>query len=221
MVKKQLPAELREKETEQERNLRYERQKKENTRKAREERKKEKEENRESDRRLFFLYKTLKTLGYTHKQIGKAIGVSEQSISWMFSVKDDCRLSMAQKILEHVGYNLQVKLNRKETPKISYLDAKGGNNNGVKFVIEGDIVEKKTETRFPYYIQDCTPDKRLYFLAEYIKEITSSLPEISKKTNLEMTIIRYMFTQDDLKISQIYKIASRTDAEIVWKINKI
>ena len=207
-------------ETEESRLLRYSRQRKENERLAREARKREIRENRRSDRRLFFIIKTISSLRLTQKEIAARIGKTQQTLSWAFSVKDDCRLSLAQQIMNCMGYSLGVWIKR-DAPKNSIKDRRSGCNKGTVFVIEGEIVEDYPFKRFPDYIRNCNPDRRLYFLAEYLMEIGDGTKEITRKTNLDLTSIRHMFMQDDVKISQIFNIARRTGGVIVWTINKL
>ena len=203
---------------------RYRQNKKNKEQQERGKRKEEKLTNKASDRRLAFLINVFQTLGYSTKRVGVLAGVSQQLLSWYFSVKDDCKLSMAQRLLDAIGYILDVKL-RKEDTEIATLNLeckKEGNNNGVRFTIEGDLQEdlKWKDPYIPAYIQECDKTKRMYFLANYLTSLKMGVVEFCKACGIDPTSLRYIFDMDDCKISQIFKIAKGTGAEIVWEIKR-
>lgn len=211
-------------ETPDEKIERYRQNKKNKEQQERGKRKEEKLTNKASDRRLAFLINVFQTLGYSTKRVGVLAGVSQQLLSWYFSVKDDCKLSMAQRLMEAIGYNLGVKFKKGNT-EIVTLDLgnkKEGNNNGVKFTIEGDL-QKDLKWKDPYipaYIQECDKNKRMNFLANYLTSLKMGVVEFCKACGIDPTSLRYIFDMDDCKISQIFKIAKGTGAEIVWEIKR-
>ena len=212
-------------ETEQEKKLRYSQRKAEVAKRERELRAQEKRENRENDRRLAFLANTIRAMGYTKSEIAAKIGLTQQALSWIFSVKDDCKLSLAKEILDSIDLTLSVEIRKQEIAKTTSLKLqqnKSGKNQGVPFVIEGDIIDTPFGNTYsiPSYISKCPEDSNMYFLAKHIIESQVPTNEILKNTDLDYTGLRYIFTKDDIRISHIYQIARSTGGEIVWKINR-
>lgn len=222
VVNKRLPKEFREKESPEERAIRYKEKKKQNEKRARELRKQEKLQNAENKRRLYFLAKTVKALGYNYKQIALKMGLTQQTMTWIFSVKDDCKLSMAENILDAIGFNLGVEIKNSNKKYISKEETTGGTESGVKYTIEGDIVsiQKELGQPMPEYIREINPEARMCFLADYFKSLGFRITDLSNKIEINLTGIRYIFVHDDIKISQIYQIAGKTGGEVIWKINK-
>lgn len=219
-----LPKEERMKETPEARKERYLKNKKENESQARLQRRKEVADNETSNRRLSFLSNIFHATGYSKNQIAKLCGTTQQAMSWYFSVKDDCRLSQAEAFLDAIGLKLTAILSKdsKGKPPVDLGDKKYGKNSGVKFSIEGDFSEaiKWTNPKMPSYVNDCTPDKRMYFLATYLPTVGLGITEMMERCEIDLTSLRYIFVQDDIKISQIFSIAKGTGGEIKWKVDK-
>ncbi len=212
------------KETPEERIARYRQNKKNKEQEEREKRREEKLANKASDRRLVFLVNVFQTLGYTTKKVGEIAGISQQLLSWYFSVKDDCRLSVAQHLMDSIGYNLGVKFKKEDTEivTIDLGNKKEGNNNGVRFTIEGDI-QKDLKWKNPYipaFIQECNKSKRMNFLANYFTSLKLGVLEFCQACGMDPTSLRYIFMKDDCRISQIFDIAKGTGGEIIWEINR-
>ena len=221
--KTEIAPEKREKMLE-ERKERYAKTKKETDRRERDNRKKEVEENRVADRRLSFLKSIFKTLGYTQAKIAELIGTTQQAMSWYFSVKDDCRLSQAEEFLKVIGYSLKVEIkNKKRIVKKTPISLNEGQNQGVRFRIEGDFKDllRWSGRPKPYYLEKCSPDARMYWLAQYILLLNEPITQLMQRCEIDMSSLRYIFTKDDIKISQIFQIAGKTDGQISWKVNKL
>lgn len=219
----EIAPENREKMLEQ-RKARYAKTKKETDQRERENRKREIEENRVTDRRLSFLINIFKTLGYTQAKIAELVGTTQQAMSWYFSVKDDCRLSQAEQFLNVIGYSLKVEIiNQKTTVKKTQRPINEGENQGVRFRIEGDFedVLRWNGRSRPNYLEKCTPNTRMYWLAQYILQLNEPITELMSQCEIDLSSLRYIFTKDDIKISQIFQIARTTKGQINWKVNKI
>lgn len=210
-------------ESPEERKERYRKNKQESLKKDRENRKKEIEENRVPDRRLSFLQNVFKTLGYTQAKIAELTGTTQQALSWYFSVKDDCRLSQAERFLDVIGYTLKVNIrNPQKQPKIETKTPNEGQNKGVKFHIQGDFAEMASWNGRPKpaYLENCQREARMFWLAQYIQSLNEPITEMMRRCGIDLTCLRYIFVKDDIKISQIFKIASGTDGQIYWNITK-
>ena len=59
----------------------------------------------------------------------------------------------------------------------------------------------------------------MYWLAQYIQSINLPIVELMARCEIDPTSLKYIFVKDDIKISQIYKIAKGTEGEISWKVN--
>ena len=222
---KRIPKEVRDAETPEEKKQRYQRNKTEKEKAARKKRREEVANNDTSNRRLSFLTNIFHATGYNMNKVAKLTGTTQQAMSWYFSVKDDCRLSQAEGFLKAIGLSLGVSIVRSDKPgnKINLIEKKFGSNSGVKFTIEGNFADsvKWTNPKMPAYVNDCTKDKRMYFLAVYLPTVGLGITEIMNRSEIDMTSLRYIFVQDDIKISQIFDIAKATGGEIKWEINTL
>ena len=189
-----------------------------------EEKNKRKEEIKDKqilNRRLSFLTNLIYSNGYDMKRIAQKIGTTQQALSWNFSVKDNCRLSLAQKIVDALGYSLHVKLKHDKDLRKPTVKEISGTNDGVRFVMEGNATQeiRAVNPKMPYYVNECTPDKRMHWLAEYLPTLATPITELCKSCEMDLSSLRYIFVKDDIKISQIFQIAKATGAEISWIIN--
>lgn len=193
----------------------YGRTKRENEERKRAERRSENEEGRTEERRLAFLANIYKTLGYTQETFAEKCGISPQLMSWYMAVTDDCNLTRLEQMLGGVGLGVRVRLEgRTESPV-----RKEGSGNGVRYRIEGSFENLRAPSELPGYVTACTPDKRLYFLREFIEGTRLSLAQFARRCGIDSTSIRYYFSRDDVKVSVLYKIAKANGADIVWSIN--
>jgi len=208
-------------ETPEQRQARYRQNQKNREAHVREERKREVAQNQTKDRRLSFLVSVITALGYKLSQVGRMCGFSQQSISWMFGVVDDCLLSKAEKLLGAVGITLKVRIKKEGSVPPRSPKPKSGSNKGVKFRIEGRFAEEVhlTNPKMPDYVNNCTPSDRMYFLALYLPTCGMPITSLMKKCGIQMASLSYIFTHDDIKISQLFKIAKATGGEIVWKVD--
>ena len=191
--------------------------------KEREKRKLERQFNSVQDRKLAFLTNIIYSSGLDMKKVAAKIGTTQQALSWCFSVKDDCRLSRAEEIVNAVGYKLQVSIKKGQNNAPAKVETKlTGNNNGVRFTIEGADAGKiiNYNPKMPEYVNLCPSGARMYWLAQYLPSVGTSITEMMNNCELDLTSLRYIFVKDDIKISQIFQIAKGTGGEIVWKITK-
>lgn len=224
MVKsKRAPAEIRQNETDGQRKSRYAKTKQQTEKAAREERQKEKLENTTADRRLSFLTDTIYSYGYNKSKIAKLLGESQQYLAWHFSVKDDCRLSQAEQILAVMGLELKVELKKDNVAHVPVrqFNKVEGQNTGVKFTIINQTSKQITQhnTTMPDYVNNCPPEARMYFLAQYLPNVKIPITALCNQCEIDMSSLRYIFQKDDIKISQIFQIAKGTGGEIRWKIS--
>ena len=221
---KRAPEEVRQSETAEQRKSRYAKTKQQTEKAAREKRQKEKLENTTADRRLSFLTNIIYSYGYNKSKIAKLLGESQQYLAWHFSVKDDCRLSQAEQILSVMGLELKVELVNNKTVQtpIRHFKKAEGENTGVKFTIINQTAKQITlqNTAMPDYINNCPPDARMYFLAQYLPNVKIPITELCNRCEIDMPSLRYIFQKDDIRISQIFQFAKGTGGEILWKISE-
>ena len=188
--------------------------------KAKSERKKEKEENRENERRLAFLHTLIKSRGLTLKAVAERLGVTQQLLTWIFSIRDDCRLSMAQDIASAIGYRLTIELTKGTAmPRDSSFQSSGGVSVRVQ-IDQEDIILGRANP-LPEYIRNCKPEDRMYFLASYIDGINKPITKLCQTMRTDMSTLKYIFVNDDAKVAKLYEIAQTTGGKITWKLSKL
>ncbi len=187
--------------------------------KAKSERKKEKEENRENERRLAFLHTLIKSRGLTLKAVAEKLGVTQQLFTWIFSIRDDCRLSMAQGIAAAIGYRLGIEFTKDAAmPSDSSFQSSGGVN--VRVQIDQDDIILGRANPLPKYVRNCKPEDRMYFLACYMDSINKPITKLCQTMQTDMSTIRYIFINDDVKVSKLFQIAQTTGGKITWKLSR-
>ena len=112
--------------------------------------------------------------------------------------------------------------NPQKQPKIETKTPNEGQNKGVKFHIQGDFAEMASWNGRPKpaYLENCQREARMFWLAQYIQSLNEPITEMMRRCGIDLTCLRYIFVKDDIKISQIFKIASGTDGQIYWNITK-
>ena len=183
------------------------------------ERKKEKEENRENERRLAFLHTLIKSRGLTLKAVAEKLGVTQQLLTWIFSVRDDCRLSMAQNIAAVIGYRLEIEFTRYPV-LLSDTSFQSCNGVSVRVQIDQDDIILGRVNPLPEYVRNCKPGDRMYFLACYIDGMNMPITKLCQSMETDMSSIRYIFINDDIKVSKLFQIAQSTGGKITWKLSK-
>ena len=208
-------------ETPVQRKARYRENKRTKETRERAARRREVAENRTVNRRLSFLSSIIRASGLTLTQVSRMCGMSQQSISWIFSVVDDCALSKAEKILDAIGIRLSVMIKRDGRVPVILAGRESGINDGVKFRIEGNLASavRLTSPKMPAYVNSCIPEDRMYFLATYLPTCGMRITDLMTACDIDMSSLRYIFDHDDIKISQIFDIARATGGVIIWKID--
>lgn len=176
-------------------------------------------------KRLSFLKELVKSQGVTQKELANRLGVTPQRVNMIFGKEDDCFLARACEIAEAVGYKLSVELlpseNRPEEEPVT-INLQDYQYEGVAVKIKGDVqVKNKPAYSYPSYISDCPKDKRLYFLACFIKEVNIPLFQICGELGLSSSAFNYTFKNDNILVSNIHKIASTYHMDVVWSIEKL
>ena len=208
----------------EEKKAEYKKTRQDNVRKKKESRKLEKEEGRTGERRLAFLFDIVHSYGLTFKQVATMIGMSPDVLYWYNSTSDDCKLSIAEKILNALGLTLSVKLEKRPTPAVIMEKEIGSESEGshgkVMTRVEGflQFPAISRNLRYPQYLEEVMPDRRLYFLKEAIIKSHLSIAKFSQRVGIDSTCIRYYFQRDDIIISSIYKVAAGLNCNIIWKV---
>ena len=204
-------------ETPEDRNKRYRERKKANERRKREQRREEVDSGRVGERRLAFLVDIYTSLGYTQQSFAEACGISAQLLNWYISVTDDCPLSRLETMMGKVGLSISVRLDPAQVGKIQRTFSR----NGSKYRIEGSFEGVTAKSLLPEYITTCGPERRLHFLRTFIEDSNMTVPVFCKRCEMDMTVLRYYFNRDDMKLSILYGIAEHTGAELVWTVNPL
>ena len=169
---------------------------------------------------LGFLWKIIYLMGFVPSTFAKACGISQQ-LMHHYRTSDDCYLSTAQHMLSRVGISISPSLtslknkNRdsEEDEDRLRLLAKGPN-----YSIIGQIPTGKD--RAPKYIRDsAASDSRLSFLSRALVKLSER--EICTRTGLKRGKLIWIFRQDDIHISDLYRIASSMGLEVIWKASEL
>lgn len=197
--------------------------------KNREKRKQEALNGTKQNRHLAFLYNVMVARGHNMSSLAKLMGCTQQSLHWIFNVRDDCKISRAEEILDALGLNLKVRLKRETDDnlqakmRIQELKEKKFNSNGVENSITGDFIELNEPVRpvkVPDYILNCPKDARLRFLADYFIDLEIGLKQFENMMGFSNSYLLAAITRDDMLISQVFTIAEKTGGQIVWEINR-
>ena len=164
---------------------------------------------------LGFLWKIIYLMGFVPSTFAKACGISQQ-LMHHYRNSDDCYLSTAQHLLGRVGISISPYLkNRDSEEDGDRLLAKGLN-----YSIIGQLPTGKA--RAPKYVRDsAASDGRLSFLAKALTRLSLSEREICAKTGLKRGKLICIFRQDDIHISDLYRIASSMGLEVVWIVSEL
>lgn len=194
----------------EEKRIEYAQTKAENERRKRQARKSETEQGKTGERRLAFFEQIVRTQGYNWKKLAEASGLTAQAISWWVSVADDAKYSKIQEVLAAVGIMLTAKLER-SLPQ----PAERG-----QYKIVGVLPPvNRNPTASSRYLIDCIENGgRLAFLAQYIMDNRHTFQEVCNLCGMEQTSLRSYFMHDDIKVSQIYRIAQCLDASVTWEV---
>lgn len=149
----------------------------------------------------------------TIKAPAQKIKMTPQNISWIFSVQDDCFLSVLYRIMEALNVECSVsigeKKERQQRPTVQ----------GYNYKFKGNLVIADTKTQ-PDYIIDCPQDAKLRFLADAIEASKLSIADFCQKTNLYRPSLITFFRRDDIKISFICQIADALGKGICWELDE-
>lgn len=187
-------------------------------------RRQEKKEGKTNERLLAFLDEIIRACGYTHQTFAKKAGMTPQGVHWIFSVADDCTLSKAEEMLAALGLRLRVSLqSTKPGQKIPKMTKKFWQNGDVQMEISGNIggiAEQENTYPYPKYIKDYPEDGRLKWMIDFIQQNHLNITQFARLIGYEPLTVRFWFTKDNLKISQIRDIARASGMKIVWKVEK-
>ena len=176
---------------------------------------------------LGFLTELLKSQNINQKELAERIGVTPQRVSWIFKKADDCSLGRAQDIAKAAGYGLKVDLipseekKRPKKEKISLGDYKYGD---VNIKIKGLVLVDRTAPQpvvIADCVKDCTEDRRLWFLANFIKRENVMLNQVTENIGVSKSYLYFSFKTDDIPVSVIYRIAAAYGQDVVWSLEKL
>lgn len=169
------------------------------------------------ERNLDFLREIITAKGMTMASFARAAGISQQLVYHYFTAKDDISLYNAQKHLSVIGIKLEVDFGKPYLADIR-LDTEKQKN---KYTILGDT-PIRTNNLTPKYVRDSIkPEKRLCFLAKALDSLKLSEKELCDVLGVKRGLLMYMFENDDIKVSLLYKFAKRINRHIMWKVTNI
>lgn len=147
-----------------------------------------------NDKRLGFLLSLMDVLGISKIRLAEMMGVSSQSIFSVFR-RDDMKLSRVEEILDRMGFEASVRLERK-----------GDNMKEIICGIENLL--HKDELR------------RLTFLKIAFKKYGIEKDDVAQKMDFNVAGVFRWFRVDDILISHLYEIARMYDLELVVDLRR-
>lgn len=133
----------------------------------------------ESEKRLQFLLSLMEMKGITKVELARRLGVTPQNVFTYFQ-RDDMKLSLAQKIVGLIGYDLQISL-EKDSPKSVIVEIE-------------NLVGKDGLAR-------------LAFLRIAMSQYGITRKDMAQKLDLNYTGVNRWFYVDDMALSYVYEIA--------------
>lgn len=163
---------------------------------------------------LYFFNLIMKSCGLNLARMAKLAGCTAQRLSY-WRVADNARLVDLQDLLSHAGLRLSVDFEAKESP------------DGV-IVAEDDSFRLvglpgwNSAYKPISYVTDClNEDDPLYFLARYMVKNRINPSQMMRRTGIEVTSYRRMFTLKSISVKHIYKIAEAYGLKVVWTCGRI
>ena len=185
----------------------------------REKRKQEVNDGTTQNRHLAFLRDLIDASGYNMSTLAKQMETTQQSLHWIFNVRDDCKISRAEEILAALGLTLKVKIKRNPLkPEVQKLSGRKYIAHGVENSIVGDFPTRGSQVKVPEYVQNCPENARLRFLADYFIEMGIGVKQFENMLGYSNSFLLAAITRDDLLISQVFTIAEKTGGSIVWEV---
>lgn len=168
----------------------------------------------ESNRRLWFVKAILKNKGVKQQEVARALGMTPQNFNYIINLQDDCYLSVLEDILHVVGVSCRVSFDSGK----SETETKEKSNPHYEFT--GNVQIEK-QPLCPKFVTDCPSDARLRFLADLIVESGIPFSQFLKKIdNMYYSTMQSFFERDNIRISNLCKIAECMDTKIVWELNE-
>lgn len=167
----------------------------------------------EENKRLWFISAILKNKGIKRQEAAKALDVTPQNLSYIFSVQDDCYLDTVEKLLAYAGISCNIRFDINAPQKETKTEKK------FKYNFSGNVIVKN-EPAYPRFIVDCPSGARLRFLADAIMATGLPFTEFLKKVEMYYSTVQKYFENDNIKISTLCKISEALDKEIIWDLNE-
>ena len=169
------------------------------------------------EKNLDFLREILQAKGMTMASFARAAGISQQLVYHYFTAKDDISLYNVKKHLAAIGIRLDVDFG-----EISVAQKKYESDSGrIKYTILGDA-PVRTNNLTPKYIRDKVgTEARLEFLARALDSLKRSEKELCDLLDVKRGLLMYLFDNDDIKVSMLYKMAKRINRPVMWKVTNI
>lgn len=197
----------------------YEKYQKEQFAKLREERRKEKISGKIGSRRLAWAKNLIIESKIPMKVISRKAGMSDQTLYNAFAVMDDIYIDNLKKILEVIGIKCDVTLKPKNEP-----DDKDKDDTKDVYEFEGDVVipgEPSKVYTLPKELTSIGKDAELRFVVDFFISTGLGITEIQRRAKISQSGMKYIFTNDRIKVSTLKNIANGLDGKIVWRLKRI
>lgn len=151
--------------------------------------------------RLLFIKRLIHLHGLTINEVIKMMGYKAPAcFRHSFNVVQDIDLSRAEKFVNALGYDLDIKIT-------------GGNVNDEVVKLDYQKIESILAKRGEIYELS-----RLFFLQEAMARRGETYESVASKINRSSRSVAYYFKNDDIKLSSLYKIVWAMGSSIEFVI---
>lgn len=169
------------------------------------------------ERNLDFLRQILRAKGLTMASFAHQANIKPQLVYHYFTVKDDISLYNVKKHLAAIGIRLDVDFGDVSVAQKQYET----NPAQIKYAILGET-PIRTENLTPKYIREKVgTEARLEFLARALDSLKRSEKELCDLLDVKRGLLMYLFENDDIKVSMLYKMAKRINRPVLWRVTNV
>lgn len=169
------------------------------------------------EKNLDFLRDILRAKGLSMASFARAAGISQQLVYHYFTAKDDISLYNVKKHLAAIGIRLDVDFGEVSVAQKKYESDSGQ----IKYTILGET-PTRTNNLTPKYIREKVgTEARLEFLARALDSMKRSEKELCDILGVKRGLLMYLFENDDIKVSMLYKIAKQIGRPVLWKVTNV
>lgn len=167
-----------------------------------------KEPTKETDpsRRLAFIQDLMQDNKTNQRELARKAKLDPQSVYYYLTLTDDCKLSMAERLVNALGYTLRLE-----------LEPRGNTTSFARYKVKKAPAEQAAADA-PEYLLESLNGGRLSALSAQIIREGGNVSRFAAKCGVVRETLRQSVLRDDIMISELYKIAENMGYELTWQI---